>query len=89
MVSELANWEQLMSVDVSAHVYEQTPIHHTLYAAENRVTVTFEGANGVRVTLFLSAAQLHRLRDRLTAVIAEFEAERTALTSPKTTDSAA
>jgi hypothetical protein len=64
-------------------------ILHSLYPDEDRVTVTVEGSNRARVTLYLPAAQLHRLRDSLAAVIAELEAERAALTDPETTDSAA
>jgi hypothetical protein len=67
VVSEPASWQQFLSVDVSAHVYEETSIHFGVYAAEDRATVTLEGANSARVTLFLPAAQLHRLHDRLTA----------------------
>jgi hypothetical protein len=60
---------------------------------EGRATVAFEGTNSATVTLFLPRAEVARLRDALTAVIAELDAEvdaeRVALDESGVTDSAA
>ena len=82
-------WELFMTMDADAHINEHTVISHQFYVGEDRVTVTFSGANQARMTLFLPHPELVRLRDILTGVIAEFETERASLADPGVTDSAA
>ena len=82
-------WERFMAMDAGAHVNEHTVIERRIYAHEDRVTVAFVGVNSARVTLFLPHPELLRLRDTLTAVIAEFDTARAELADPGVTDSAA
>ena len=82
-------WELFMAMDAGAHVNEHTVIERRIYAGEDRVTVAFVGVNSARLTLFLPHPELLRLRDALTAVIAEFDTARAGLANPGVTDSAA
>ena len=96
-MSELQEWELFMPVTVGAHIQASTVISHQCYPGEGRATVAFEGTNSAIVTLFLPRAEVARLRDALTAVIAELDteldaevdAERAALDESGVTDSAA
>ena len=81
-------WPQFMAMEAGAHVNAFTQISHRLYVAEDRVTVTLEGTNFARLTLYLPHAELLRLRDTLTAVALELDDERAAL-DPGVTNSAA
>lgn len=86
-MSELLEWQRRLVVVVGAHVTEHTVIRHHWYPADERVTVTFEGTGGgSHMTLFLPRAELVRLRDTLTAIIAEFDTvtETGTKTDPKT-----
>ena len=82
-------WERFLSMNADVHVNEHTVIEHRIYAGEERVTVAFVGVNSARLTLFLPHPELLRLRDTLTAVIAEFDTARAELADPGVTDSAA
>ena len=82
-------WERFLAMDAGAHVNEHTVIERRIYADEDRVTVAFVGVNSARLTLFLPHPELLRLRDTLTAVIAEFDTARAELADPGVTDSAA
>ena len=92
-MSELPEWQLFLPVTVGAHIQASTVISHQCYPGEGRATVAFEGTNSAIVTLFLPRAELARLRDALTAVIAELDtevdAERAALDESGVTDSAA
>ena len=86
-MNELLDWERRLAVIAAAHVTEHTVIRHHWYPADERVTVTFEGADGgSHMTLFLPRAELVRLRDTLTAMIAEFDtvSKTVTKTDPKT-----
>ena len=80
-VSEPYEWKLFLPIDVGAHVNEYTVISHRIYPREDRVTVNFSGTNQAQVALYLPRPELHRLRDILSRVVAEFETERAALFS--------
>jgi hypothetical protein len=81
-----------MSLSVNVHVRPGTVIESTVYAAEDRATVSLEAGPGYRaeVTLFAHRAELVRLRDALSAVADELDSTQPALgTTPHAETSAA
>jgi hypothetical protein len=81
-------WQLFMSMETGVHINGFTQISHRWYRAEDRVTVSFEGTNMARLTLYLPREELLRLRDTLAAIALEIEDERKTL-PPGMTNSAA
>ena len=71
-------WEAHLPVSVGIHVRELTQFEHHVYAEADRVTVTVAGTNNADVTLYLPRAELGRLRDALSAIADELDAQRRA-----------
>ena len=70
--------EAHLSVSVGVHVRELTHVEHHVYPEADRVTVTVSGTNNADVTLYLPRAELRRLRDALSAIADELDAQRRA-----------
>lgn len=65
-------------VSVAVHVYETSTIDSTVHPGEGRATVQVDGSGGA-VTVYAKRADLVRLRDALTEVVAELDAARARL----------
>ena len=68
-----------LTVSAFAHLCPETRIEWRLTAVEDRASLTVEGPGPGYVTLFADRAELVRLRDAVTALVAELESERAAL----------
>ena len=68
-----------MVVSMSAHLRPETEIVTHTDAVKDRGWLSVDGPGGAYVSLFAGRAELVRLRDALTAVLAELDAERAAL----------
>jgi hypothetical protein len=78
-----------MSMTASAHMRPETEILTRSDATTNRGWLGVDGPGGSYMTVFAERADLVRLRDALTALVAEIDTERAAHAESRRADESA